>query len=126
MGTYCRNLPHASQAILNAAVIALVLPMFERTGLFIHSVNAWNGMPLEDQNFAQFKSHFTRFKSHFTRANELRVTELSSADLRFADAKAAIGSTTGTKFMVPSSQQNYPTDRKYSSVLRQCIKSLCL
>ena len=72
----------ANQAISDAAVIALVLPMFERTGLFLHSVNAWNGLELANQTF-------DRFKSHFTRANELRVTTLSSADVRFADANAA-------------------------------------
>ena len=84
-----------NQAISDAAVIALVLPMFERTGLFLHSINAWNGMTLTDQTFV-------RFKSHFTRANELRITALSSTDLRFADANAAIGSTTGTKISAPS------------------------
>ena len=45
---------------------------------------------------------FVRFKSHFTRANELRITALSSTDLQFADANAAIGSTTGTKISAPS------------------------
>jgi hypothetical protein len=34
---------NAEQAIGDTAVIALVLPMFERTGLFLHSVNSWFG-----------------------------------------------------------------------------------
>ena len=64
--------------------------MFERTGLFLHSVNAWNGSTLAEQTFE-------RFKSHFTRANELRVTALSSADSRYADANAAMSSPPGTQ-----------------------------
>ena len=89
----------AQQAISDSAVIALVLPMFERTGLFLHSVNAWNGMTLADQTFA-------RFQSHFTRANELRVIALSSADLRYADANAAIHSTPGTQMHTNTQQNN--------------------
>ena len=49
----------ATQPISDAAVIAMVLPMFERTGLFSHSVNAWNMLDLADQTFDKFVSHFT-------------------------------------------------------------------
>jgi hypothetical protein len=73
---------NVNQEIGDTAVIALVLPMFERTGLFIHSVNAWNGMDVADHTYA-------RFMTHFTRANELRVTALTTADLNFADANLA-------------------------------------
>ena len=45
------------QEISDATVITLVLPMFERTGLFLHSVNVWNGLELADQTFDCFKSH---------------------------------------------------------------------
>jgi hypothetical protein len=73
------------QPISDAAVIALVLPMIERTGLFRHSVDMWNTMELELQTYV-------RFQSHFTRANELRITKLTSSDLQYADANLAVKS----------------------------------
>lgn len=85
---------NANQAIGDMAVIALVLPMFERTGLFLHSVNAWNGMDRDDHTYA-------RFKTHFTRANEIRMTALTTADLRFADANAATYVSTANTIVTP-------------------------
>lgn len=69
----------AEQPIEDRAVIALVLPMFERTGLFLHSVNTWNAMEADVQTYALFMTHFTR-------ANKLRVTDITAADLKYADA----------------------------------------
>ena len=77
---------NAEQPISDPAVIALVLPMFERTGLFLHSVNSWNSFELAEQTYAKFVTHFTR-------ANELRVTALTSADVRYADALRATAVT---------------------------------
>ena len=72
----------SGQPIEDRAVIALVLPMFERTGLFLHSVNTWNAMETAEQTYALFVTHFTR-------ANSLRVTDITAADLKFADANVA-------------------------------------
>jgi hypothetical protein len=85
---------NANQDIGDTAVIALVLPMFERTGLFTHSINAWNGMDLVGQTY-------DRFMTHFTRANELRITALTSADLKFADANAATYLSAATQMVTP-------------------------
>ena len=96
MGTYCRNSPHRHWCttghfrLCGHRTCITYSSMFERTGLFLHSVNAWNGSTLAEQTFE-------RFKSHFTRANELRVTALSSADSRYADANAAMSSPPGTQ-----------------------------
>lgn len=84
----------AAQPISDAAVIALVLPMFERTGLFLHSVNSWNSLDLVDQTYA-------RFMTHFTRANELRITALTSTDLKFADANLATTAVTPPRRNTP-------------------------
>lgn len=67
-----------TQAIGDTAVITLVLPMFERTGLFTHAVNSWNSMTVAAQTYDAFKTHFTR-------ANELRVTALTSADVKYSN-----------------------------------------
>ena len=77
---------NAAQPIGEPAIIALVLPMFERTGLFLHSVNSWNTLETDEQTYAKFVSHFTR-------ANELRITALTSADVRYADANSATAVT---------------------------------
>lgn len=69
----------AEQPIEDRAVIALVLPMFERTGLFLHSINTWNAMEPDVQTYVLFMTHFTR-------ANKLRVTDITAADLKYADA----------------------------------------
>jgi hypothetical protein len=73
---------NADQHISDMAVISLVLPMFERTGLFTHNVDAWNSLDPLTYTYAAFTNHFTR-------ANELRVTKLTSAVLGYADANAA-------------------------------------
>lgn len=85
---------NATQDIGDTAVIALVLPMFEKTGLFLHSINSWNGMDLAQQTYDCFKTHFTR-------ANELRITALTSADLKFADANAATYLSAATQMVTP-------------------------
>ena len=72
----------AGQPIDDRAVIALVLPMFERTGLFMHAVNFWNSLENNEQTYAFFGTHFTR-------ANKLRVTNLTAGDLNYADANIA-------------------------------------
>jgi hypothetical protein len=87
---------NAQQPISDAAVIALVLPMFERTGLFLHSVNSWNSLDLAAQTYALFMTHFTR-------ANELRITALTSNDLKFADANLATKVVTPPRTTTPRS-----------------------
>jgi hypothetical protein len=82
----------AGQAIDDNAVIALMLPMFERTGLFLHTVNAWNSMERVLQTYVTFVSHFTR-------ANEVRLTKLSASDLGFADTHFT--TTSAVKKVVP-------------------------
>ena len=72
----------AGQPIDDRAVIALVLPMFERTGLFLHAINFWNSLEANEQTYAFFVTHFTR-------ANKLRVTNLTAGDLNYADANIA-------------------------------------
>jgi hypothetical protein len=73
---------NANQPIGDMAVMSLVLPMFERTGLFTSNVDAWNSLDPNTHTYATFMTHFTR-------ANELRVTKLTSAALGYADANAA-------------------------------------
>ena len=60
----------ANQAISDDATIALVLPVFKNTGLFLHSINAWSLTPRDQQTYASFTAHFNlaneaRLLSHF-------------------------------------------------------------
>jgi hypothetical protein len=86
------------QPIRDAAVIANVLPMFDRTGLFLHSVNSWRDLDPVQQTYA-------RFVEHFTRANEQRVTNLTTRDLNFAGAATVI-TTAVTPPRTTSTQQS--------------------
>lgn len=70
------------QPISDGAVIACVLPMFKRTGLFRHSIDAWNDMPANQLTYDNFEEHFTR-------ANNNRLEDLTSADFQYADANLA-------------------------------------
>jgi hypothetical protein len=65
---------NANQPIGNMAVMSLVLPMFERTGLSTSNVDAWNSLDPNTHTYATFMTHFTQ-------ANELCVTKLTSAAL---------------------------------------------
>ena len=58
----------AKQPIEDHAVIALVLPIFEHTGLFLHAVE---------------------LGTHFMRANKLHFANLTAADLNYTDANIA-------------------------------------
>lgn len=80
----------AGQPLDDTTVIALVLPMFSRTGLFLHAVNTWRGFEVVDQTY-------DRFVVHFTRHNKIRIEELTSADLKFADANFSTTATAVNK-----------------------------
>ena len=72
----------ANQPISDDATIALVLPVFKNTGLFLHSLNAWSLIPRDQQTYASFTAHFNL-------ANEARKADMTTADLKFADANLA-------------------------------------
>jgi hypothetical protein len=66
-----------NQPISYGAVIAIMLPMFKRTGLFRQSVDAWNDMPAHQHTYDNFEEHFTR-------ANNNRLEDLTNADFQYA------------------------------------------
>ena len=91
-------------------VIALFLPLFAQTGLFLHSVNSWNSLNIADQTYV-------RFVSHFTRANKLCVTALTSADLKFANSNLAKSTTyvDVTKSIVTPPRTHHPYSTSVSN-----------
>jgi hypothetical protein len=71
-----------NQPISDDAVLALTLPMIRRTGVFGTAITAWEQRLRTEQTFVAFKQLFTQ-------ANTTRIGNLTTSDVKYADANAA-------------------------------------